>query len=209
MSRFHLYWSKGSGALPAAVVLQAAKVPHAATEMPLDEKTLRAPDFLKINPTGQIPALVLPDGTVMTESAAIAWYLADHFPAAKLLPPADDPRRAMLLRWLVFGAAQLYEDDLRYYYPQRYTTDPKGIDGVKAAGEAAFQHHIAMVADALKPGPFLLGSEMTIVDVYLAMLATWEPGKKVLPKRVELRRLVGGVRSDPRVAPAWQRLGFE
>lgn len=207
---YRLYWSKGSGAFPAAVVLDAAKQPFDSVELTLNKNEQHRAEYLAINPMGQVPALQLPDGQIMTESAAIAWYLADRHPEAKLLPPRDDARRATLLRWQVFGAAALYEDDLRFYYPDRYTTDPAGAPAVKEAGKQAFQRHAAMMAKALKLGPFLLGSEMTVVDVYLAMLASWLPGRpqayETLP---ELTRLIAAVKADPRVAHLWTRFGMD
>lgn len=207
MAGYRLFWAKGSGAFPAAVVLQAAQVPCEMIELELRQP--RPAGYEKINPTGQIPALILPDGQIMTESAALAWYLADKYPAANLLPGRDDGRRATLLRWLVFGATALYEDDLRFYYPDRYTHDPAGVPGVKAAAGAAFARHMEMVIQALQPGPFLLGATMTIVDVYLAMLATWEPGRLLLKSRPELPRLVEAVKADARVAPLWVHFAME
>ena len=207
---YRLYWSRGSGAFPAAVVLDAAGQRWESVELSLAKDEQHRAEYLAINPMGQVPALVLPDGQVMTESAAIAWYLADRHPEARLLPPRDDARRATLLRWQVFGAAALYEDEVRYYYPDRYTADPAGTAGVKEAGKAAFGRHFAMVAPQLKPGPFLMGREMTIVDVYLAMLASWHPGRpQAYEEHPQLPRLIAAVRADPRVAPLWQRLGMD
>ena len=207
---YRLYWSKGSGAFPAAVVLDAAGEKWTGVELTLAKSEQHRPDYLAVNPMGQVPALELPDGQVMTESAAIAWYLADRHPEAKLLPPRDDPRRATLLRWQIFGSAAIYEDDLRYYYPDRYTTDPAGVAGVKEAGKQAFARHCAMVAKALQPGPFLLGGEMTVVDVYLAMLASWHPGRpKAYEEHRALPRLIAAVKADDRVAHLWTPFGMD
>jgi len=207
---YRLYWSRGSGAFPAAVVLSAAGQPWESVELTLSKNEQQGAEYLAINPMGQVPTLVLPDGQVMTESAAIAWYVADRHPEAGLLPPRDDPRRATLLRWAVFGAAALYEDDLRYYYPDRYTADPAGAPAVKEAGKQAFGRHGAMVAEALRPGPFLLGSELTVVDVYLAMLASWHPGRpKAYEEHPALPRLIAAAKADPRVAAQWQRMGMD
>ena len=110
---------------------------------------------------------------------------------------------------MVFGAAALYEDDLRFYYPDRYTNDPAGVPGVKAAAGAAFARHMEMALAALQPGPFLLGDTLTIVDVYLAMLATWEPGRALYQSRAELPRLVAAVKADPRVTALWTSFAME
>jgi len=207
---YRLYWSRGSGAFPAGVVLEAAGQPWESVQLDLSAGQQHRPEYLAINPTGQVPALQLPDGQVMTESAAIAWYLADRHPEAGLLPSRDDARRATLLRWMVFGSAALYADELRYYYPDRYTTDPAGAPGVKQAGKEAFHRHFRMVAPLFRPGPFALGQTMTVLDLYLGMLASWHPGRPAAYEELpELPRLIAAMKADPRVTPIWQRLGMD
>src|SRR5215831_11223054 len=66
-------------------------------------KTMKAPEYLSINPMGKVPALKHGE-VVVTEAAAICAYLADVFPDAGLAPPASDPRRGAYYRWLFFGA---------------------------------------------------------------------------------------------------------
>ncbi len=211
MANHRLYWTKTSGGFPAAAVLTLAGVPWDSVEVDLEAGENRRPDYLALNPTGQVPTLVLPDGTVMTESAAMAWHLAERLPKAGLLPPVGaEGERATLLRWMVFGAAALYEAELRYYYPDRYTTDPAGIEGVKQAGVAAFDRHWDLVEPLLSPGPFVLGQRLTVLDLYLAMFAAWHPGKPaVYARRPALRRLIDAVAGEPRVAPVWTLFAFE
>jgi GST-like protein len=60
------------------------------------------PAVLKVNPFGQVPALVLPGGEVMTESAGILIWLADRYPDAALAPPPSDEKRPALLRWMAY-----------------------------------------------------------------------------------------------------------
>ena len=201
---YRLYWSKGSGAFPAAVVLDAAKQPFDSVELTLNKNEQHRAEYLAINPMGQVPALQLPDGQIMTESAAIAWYLADRHPEAKLLPPRDDARRATLLRWQVFGAAALYEDDLRFYYPDRYTDDPEGAAAVKSAALARMDRLAAIAADLVGAGPWALGDRFSAVDLYLTMLLLWHPDPAALQARhPNLATLIAGVRARPAVARIW------
>ncbi len=210
MSEYSLYWSKSSGAFPVAVMLRAAGVPHKMVRLTLEEGDQHKADYLKVNPRGQVPTLVLPDGQVMTESAAICLYLGDRHPESGLLPGLDDPARPQVMRWLVFAATQLYEDDLRIYYPKRYTSDPAGIEAVKQAALAAFDRNAGMVQAAIGEGPFLLGQRMTILDVYLAMLASWHPKAEPGPGRFPvLRPTSEAVRADPRVSPLWADFAME
>ncbi len=210
MSEYQLYWSKGSGAFPVAVMLRAAGVPHRMIRLTLEEGDQHKADYLRINPRGQVPTLVLPDGQTMTESAAVLLYLGDRHPESGLLPAIDDPTRAQVLRWLVFAATQLYEDDLRIYYAQRYTSDPAGAEGVKRAAVEAFDRNAGFVQAAIAEGPFFLGQRMTILDVYLAMLASWHPRSEPGPGRFPVfRALAEAVRAEPRVAPLWADFEME
>ncbi len=210
MGRYTLYWAKSSGAFPVAVLLEAAGLDYEGIEVSLAAKDQHKEDFLKVNPRGQIPALVLPDGEVMTESAAICLYLGERHPESGLVPGSDDPIRAPFLRWMVYAAAQLYEDDLRIYYPERYTLDESGAPGVKVAAEAAFERHLDILEAAIDEGPFVFGQRMTILDVYLAMLVSWHPaatpGSGRFPR---LAPLAEAVRSDPRVAEVWARFDMD
>ena len=211
MALHRLYWTKTSGGFPAAAVLTLAGVAWDSVEVDLEAGENRRPDYLALNPTAQVPTLVLPDGTVMTESAAIAWHLADTLPQAGLLPPREqEGTRALLLRWMVFGAAALYEAELRYYYPDRYTSDPAGAAGVKQAALDAYDRCIALVEPLLSPGPFVLGQKLSVLDLYLAMFAAWHPQKpEVYQRRPALRRLIDAVAGEPRVAPVWTLFAFD
>ena len=133
---YKLYWAKMSGAIAPQALFEEIGAKYEKIVLDLDSEENRDPEFLAINPMGQIPALVLPDGTLMTESAAMILQICDRHPEAKLAPPAGSPESAHFQRWLFFMAANLYTTDLRLYYPDRFTTDPAGVDGVKEAGRS-------------------------------------------------------------------------
>jgi len=210
MSEYTLYWSRGSGAFPVAVMLQSAGVPHRLEQISLSRDEQHSDGFLRLNPRGQVPTLILPDGQAMTESAAICLYLGDRHPESRLLPSMQEPERAQVQRWLVFAATQLYEDDLRYYYPTRYTSDAGGVEAVKQAAVEAFDRHAAMVEEAIAEGPFFLGERMTVLDVYLTTLASWHPRSVPGAGRFPvLRRLSEATRADSRVTPLWEQFEME
>jgi len=154
---YRLYWNKDTGAFAPDIVLQLAGAP--CERIRVDHKTgeHRDPDYLRLNPMGEIPTLVLPDGTVLTESAAMILHLVDAHPAAGLAPPPGSADRARFDRWLLFMAVNLYGAVLRQAYPERYTADPAGAPAVREAADRAVDRYWALVADALMPGPFLLG----------------------------------------------------
>lgn len=202
---YTLYSHDGSGgfAVEAALVKAGATFKTIVIDTAKGEQ--ERPDFVAINPMRQVPALVLPDGTVVTESAAIVVHLANTFPGKGLAPSPGSSGHARFLRWMFFMAANLYEGDLRYYYPERYTADATGIDGVKAAGAGHMEKSFAIVEDALAKDRFLCGSVLTMADVYLAMLTAWSPEPITAPRLAAVRAAVAG---DGTIGPLWLRHGL-
>src|SRR6185503_17196305 len=121
---YTLYGDYGSGAFSAEAALAEAGAPYSFELVSLEKNEQKAPAFLAINPSGKIPALRLPGGTVITESAAILLTLAEHYPQARLLPPAGSPARAQAYRWLAFMAGEIYSIVEIVDYPERFV--PKG-----------------------------------------------------------------------------------
>jgi GST-like protein len=105
-----IYGRPATGSVPIEAALLLIGVPHELKEPahPENPGGLSAEEMHRINPMQQLPALVLPNGEVMTESAAILIHLADSHPEARLAPAPGDPRRAAFLRWMVFVSAQIY-----------------------------------------------------------------------------------------------------
>ncbi len=79
-----------------------------------------------MNPLAQVPALVLPDKRVMTESLAILHYVDDRAPGAKLIPPKGDPSREAFYRWAVFIVAALYPTFAYGDDPKKWVPDEEG-----------------------------------------------------------------------------------
>jgi len=166
--------------------------------------------YLGVNPLGQVPALVLPDGTVMTESAAIAIYLADLHPQLRLAPSNDSPKRPLYLRWIVYLAANTYMSDLKIYHPERYSTDPAHADGIKASALTQMAKEWDIFASALGAGPFILGAELTAVDIYAAMLAAWDLDVPALfRKHPNIKSMYDRVTARPAIAKVWARNKME
>jgi len=196
-----LHSERQSGGFAVQAVLEAAGAAYRLVEVA--ERGPRPASFLKLNPMGQVPVLELPDGTVMTESAAIVIHLADTLAPGKLAPDVDSPTRPNYLRWLVFMAVNLYTADLRLYYPARYTADAAGAEAVKLAALAHMDAQFAIVDQAIGDKRFLLSEEFGAADPYLLMLAYWHPEPQTLfARHPGIARLCDSVRQVPAVQAA-------
>ena len=200
---FTLYSNKGSGGLAVEAALAKAGAAHEIVTIDYDKDEQKTAAYAAINPMRQVPAMTLPDGTLMTESAAMLLHLADLYPDKRLAPPPGTPARGRLLRWMLFMATNLYEPDLRYFYPERYTTDPTGLDGVKSAAKVHMARGFGIIEEALDP--FVAGREMSVADVYLAMLIGWSPEPLASAK---LQAVLAAVKADTDYGPVWRRHGL-
>jgi glutathione S-transferase len=162
--------------------------------------------FLAINPRGEVPALKLPDDTIMTESAAMVIHLADCFPAANLAPAPGTTSRAVYLRAILSMAANVYATDLRMYYPERFSTDTSHAPAIKAKAIIDLNRDYDAFNAMLGTGPFIAGATMSAADVYAAMLISWSEDFEQLSKRLpKLRALYDAVAAVPLVRKVWDR----
>lgn len=194
---YKLYGRKGSGNICVQVLLEEAGVPY---EMVVVED-VKAPEFLKVNPNGKVPALQLPGGQIMYESAAMMVFLAETLPDARMAPKIGSAEHALMLQWLVMIATGSYESILRYFYSDRYGE----ATSVKSKASKEIDRLYGVMESALaQKGPYLCGKQISAADIYLAMLASWyEPdtnalGKK-FPKILALYKMVAE-------RPSWKKV---
>ncbi len=153
----------------------------------------------------QIPTLVLPDGEVMTESAAILIYLADLHPAARLAPAAADPRRRQFLRWMLYVSSAIYS--LHWIKP-----DVKRIGAPAALRESvvdAVHERIAFcwanMDRQLTPGDYLLGDELTVLDLYVAVVSRFGPWRERFAEVAPgMAATIRRVDEEPRLVALWR-----
>ena len=171
---YRLYGWSGSGSVAVQIALEEAGLPYERIWVGKEPAALEA--YRRINPTGKVPALVLPDGTVMAESAAMLIHLAAAHPGKQLAPPPGTSEHALFLQWMVFLSANVYEAVLRIYYADRYV--PAGAaagaaDAIRDRGTADYVAFLELLAGSLRP--YVLGDAWSVADPYLYMLASWSP----------------------------------
>jgi glutathione S-transferase/GST-like protein len=202
---YKLYWAQGSGAMAPQALFEEIGVEYQKIVIDFEKEEHKSNEFLSVNPMGQIPALLLPDGTLMTETAAMLLQIVDRHPEAKLAPPAGSAERARFLRWLFFLASAVYPTILRVYYAERYSSDPNAAEGIKSAAEADLDSQFEILDSALDPGPYLLGETFSAADILIWMLAQWHPDPtRLLEKAPLVRSTVDLVQARPAIARTWR-----
>jgi glutathione S-transferase len=206
LKMYKLYARSGAGSAAVEALLAMLGVVHELVEVKKNSDGSPPEWFTAINPRGEVPALQLPDGSLMTESAAMMIHLADAHPEAGLAPAVGTSARAQYLRWMLYMASNTYSTDLRMYYSRRYSTDPSHADAIKAKAIIDLARDFAIFDADMGDGPFILGDRMSASDIYAAMLLTWSDDvAALLAKHPKLQRLYAAVATVPTVRKVWDR----
>ncbi len=197
---YKIYGWKLSGSLATEVALKEAGADYEIVPVNIRAGEQHQEEYGRINPRRPVLALALPDGSIMTEGAAILLHIADAYPQSRLAPPPESSERAQHDRWLFFFAVNVYEGELRKLVPQNYVSSANCVEAVKAAAESYVERHYRIFEEALGAGPYTFGDTFTVLDIYVWMLAQWMPPDwlaKVCPK---INRLVENAKARPKIA---------
>jgi glutathione S-transferase len=152
-------------------MLQELGVDFEAITINLRAGEHRHPDFLKINPAGKLPVLV--DGDlVLTESAAIAIYLAEKYPHQGLLP-ADIQQRSQVYRWLLFTATELEQPLWRIARHTNLYPESLRLSAEVALARKDFVDMVAVMEAHMQDRQFIVGNTVTIADFVCAYTLDW------------------------------------
>ena len=206
-----IYGAKGGGSVPIEAALTLLDRPYEVVEATVWESEAERDKVAKVNPMRQIPALVLPSGDVLTESAAILMWLAEENPKARLAPAIGDPRRAAYLRWMSFLPASIYSlywirDD-----PMRLAGDAAAAELIKARTAERIAECWRIMDSQVSPGRYLLGDELVVLDLYVTVMSRWTPRRERFAREApKMTEVVRRVDADPRLQAFWaDRFPFE
>ena len=199
---YMLYNRPGSGGFACEAAFALANQPFELISIDSAPSTPLPEDFRDINPWKQVPTLITPDGTMITETGAILLHIAGKWPGPQTGPEPWTDAHGTLMRWVIFLSANLYEGILRFAYPNRYTTDPDGVKALQTAQAARNQQAFELLEAELTDQPFLLGENLSVADVYMAMIYGWHGKRDTLPKCSTLTRAVA---MHPAINPVWRR----
>jgi len=176
-----LYGGPGNANLAPHAALQEAGLTEGTdyrfVKLDLKAGDNRKPDYLKLNPHGVVPALVIEQpgsSRVICESAAILMHIADLFPQAGLAPAPGSAERAAYYQWITYLTNTVQARFMNFYHADYFIDGEAGQAAVKAKADTALKEHFAYIDGKLSAaGPYLLGEAYSAADLYLFMLTRW------------------------------------
>ncbi len=206
-----LFGARGSGAVAVEAALTVIGAPYRLVEAyTWDQDDPESGDkVLAANPMRQVPALVLPGGEAITESAAILTWLAETYPQARLAPLPGEPGRAQFLRWMSFVSSAIYalywvKDD-----PSRLVPDPAGHEALTQRTLERIAECWGIMDRQVSPGRYILGDELSVLDLYVAVVSRFRPRRERFYREApKMGEVVRRVDEDPRLKTLWaDRMG--
>jgi glutathione S-transferase len=212
-----LYYYPGNANLAAHILLEEAGCEYDLVLVDRAQREQKSADYLRLNPNGTIPTFVA-GALVLFETAAICLHIADQHSAARLAPALGSPARAQLYKWLFYLSSTVQPAYMAFRYPEQHVALPAGAalnsEDAAAAVRAAAGERTARGFDVIEQawgaGPFMLGSEYSVCDAYLYMLAWWARKLPKPPARLpRIRACVAAVAARAATRRACQSEGIE
>jgi GST-like protein len=206
-----LYGAKSSGSAAIEMALAWVKQPYRVVTAATWEPKSALKELRRANPLQQVPTLALPDGAVLTESAAILIHLGLTHPKSGLLPK-DPAERAQVIRALVYIAANCYSQISISDYPERWLPEAKkpAVEALRTGARAQLHRAWVMFADQFhvntsKEGG-LFGEDLTAADLLAVVVSRWSGARQFLMRRrPKFLAALKRIEKHPRVAPVFDR----
>jgi glutathione S-transferase len=162
-----LYTMPGACSLAANIALREAGVPFDVIKISHHtHKTADGVDLNEINSKGYVPALLLDNGELLTENAALLPYIADLNPAAQLAPANGTLERYRLTEWLAYINSELHKSFSPLFVPN-------ASEDMKQYARANLVKRLGWLAERLGSKPYLMGERFTVADAYLFVVLSW------------------------------------
>lgn len=192
-----LFYKPGACSLSPHIVLREAGLDFSIESVDLATKiTETGEDYLSINPKGQVPALVLDDGSLLTEGVAIVQYLADIVPDRHLIAPSGTLSRYHAIEWLNFVATELHKGFSPLF-------NPKTPDEYKVIARERLDKQFSYVDSVLAQHDYLLGKKFSVADANLFTVTRWANALKLdITQRSNLDKYMARVAERPAVKAA-------
>ncbi len=167
-----LYHSRFTRSHRPRWVLEELGVPYELQRLDLRQGEHKSPEYLKVHPLGQVPALE-DDGLVLIESGAICQYLADKYPEAKLAPAPGTRERGEYFQWCTYTLATVEPELATAFYHLRLLPEAERMPAVAEGAKQKVQKMLRVVEEKVGDREYLVGNQFTVADVLLAAQLSW------------------------------------
>jgi glutathione S-transferase len=169
---YTLYWSPGTASLCVHWMLIELGAPHELVQVDIEAGEHRKPEYLKLNPSGVVPTLVV-DGVPLGEAAALCMILAERHPEAGFAPPIGHAQRAAYQSWMFFLSNTLQTAYHSWFYPDQ-PAGQAAVESVKAAARRRIEDCLERIdRQVAQSGAYLLGDRVGAADFVTTMLMRW------------------------------------
>ncbi|WP_429210652.1 glutathione S-transferase family protein [Aeromonas veronii] len=172
MSDLTLYFAPGTCAMAVQIALLEANAPFQPRLVNLAAGEQRDPAYLAINPKGRVPALVTEQGT-LTETPALLLYVAQRFPDAKLAPLDNPFLLARMQEVNSFLASTVHVSHAHGRRGSRWADDKQAIAAMQQKVASNMRDGFAQIEQHYLAGPWVLGEQFSVADIYLFVVAGW------------------------------------
>ncbi|WP_425072115.1 glutathione S-transferase family protein [Sagittula sp. S175] len=174
----HLYGSAGSCSVGTRILLEEAGADYTAHTLDFAKKEQFSPEFRAVNPKGKVPAVVRPDGSLLTEYQAIAFWIADTFPQAGLLPN-DAEARLRVMELMDYMVASVHMRGFTFVIvPMKFSPNAQTQADLVEHGRAQIAIGFEQLAERLEGHGWLAG-EYSVADSVLFYMTRWALLKEV------------------------------
>lgn len=173
-----LYFSPNSCALASHLALEHSGASYEVRHVDLANGEQRSPEFLAINPKGRVPALITEQG-ILTETPAILAFLAQSYPAARLAPIDDPYQFARAQSFNSYLCSTVHVAHAHRYRGARWADDAAAIESMRRKVPETMRACFTQLEQDMFVGPFVLGENYSICDMYLFTITNWLEGDEV------------------------------
>jgi len=199
---YTLYYSPGAASLVVHMALLEAGADYALEKVDMEAGAQRSPEYLKLNPNGLVPTLLI-DGKPFFEAAAALMTIADRHPDAKLAPPIDSIQRAAWNQWILHLANTVQPAFRLWFYPSDIHADAAIQELIKAGARARIELAWDRIDRHLATRAYLLGDAMSAADLMLLMLMRWS---RNMPRPATEWRSLREFSARMKARPSWKEL---
>jgi glutathione S-transferase len=193
------YYAPKTCALAVHLALEHIGEPYEAIALDFANQAQRSPEYLGINPKGRVPALVTKEG-FLTETPALLLYLCQRFPDAGLAPLNDIFAIATMQAFNSYLCSTVHVAHAHRVRGYRWADDPLALDDMKKKVPQTMGDAMALIENGMLEGPWVMGEQYTVADMYLFTIANWLEGDGVdltkLPRVIAHRERMA---KDPKV----------